>query len=504
MQILKPEEFYFHKDNLNQLPELLTHFFGKDFVSCRVIRPSRNGKTALQIKREEARLHPLHKYWTSLEQAIQQTKSSDKICINEDTTFLIQLFFDLTLTKNVINIQIVVDKLKDNDKFLSTCFELQVANYYVKLGYEVIAIPEGKSKTTDFKVKINDEEFYVEAKLLEHKKNREFSQWQSFIGEIITIFNRNNLCLDAHLIAYDSFDKVDIPLIKEKIQWYCSSAVKEERDELHFKTANIAIQSTGNWNEPRGDALEFQKRGDVSQYSCSNQYGKMRNLQGCSISIFDPLNYAKTMRSRLEKAKNQLVVDGALVVHVGLPHRNSNHISEIADFIQKKISGDIKRNFKKINAVIVQSMSIEDHIGLLDVACEHQLIIGNPNCYIKLPSKFKFGFNGYLNFQEFPKPFKIGFDYDRKQVDQLLIIGICRTFVCFGSEDGNTQFRVFVNSNNSATLQLISPNLDIKSCNFDFVLENIRTGKRIVFNLDGEFIEISIDNRAVTKIQFVY
>ncbi|MEY8200072.1 MAG: hypothetical protein RPS47_12580 [Colwellia sp.] len=138
-----------------------------------------------------------------MQECIIKCHDIKKLSLNNHTIFLIDLFFSLRKAKDICGINDIIERIRDDNKFLSSCFELEVANYYLDLGMTVEVVAEtNDEKTPDLLVSTRSGKVYVEAKLLEDKNKSEQKHFPQLVNTLKNYLNKKQKCLNINIQAH--------------------------------------------------------------------------------------------------------------------------------------------------------------------------------------------------------------------------------------------------------------------------------------------------------------
>ncbi len=486
-----------------ELPCRLEEHLGKEFIT-QLNKYNRAGLNSLQLKKLDKKSHPLCQYWQPLKQCIAESKQEQKLKLNEQTIFLVNIYFTLSICRSVKNIQVILSKLKKKGTFYSSCHELEVARYYIELGHQVDAIPETKNKTPDLKVTTKQNEIlYAEAKLIEDLKQKEDSHWTILKSNIDKILQKHKKSLQVHLIALAPLTDIDQVAITKFIENYCKDHSLKGGCTATSKNLKIEIKKICDWNHEVKDELNFPDVGDL----CSTIFSGVKksdafyisNIRNITVTKFTKIDIQKSIRKNIEKANKQAIVGFPLNVHVGLPNKKSKEILDITDFVQGSLIGDINRNFEKINAIIIQASSIETNSKALHPLRSHKTIVPNFKSKNELPNSFKFSAYDTLESDSLTSngSVELGY-YGNKLQESMENDGFGEMFfIC--SNNAKSQMRLVLTSKNTLRLQLVSPQFHYRNFDISISTKELISGSKVKFKWDDHINEVFIDDNLIFK-----
>ena len=491
--------------NIETLPALFKPFLGTALYQ-EVQNYDTKGLSSLQLKKLNKRSHPLCQYWRPLIQCIGESKSEKKLKLNQQSIFIINLYFTLQITKKIKNFDTVILKLRRKATFYSAVNEFDVARYYVDLGYHVTAIPERKNKTPDFEVQTQSGDIvYVEAKLIEDIKQKEDPKWQVLIKKIDKILVENKRSLSIDLIAKVLLDKIDQESVTNLIQEYCQKVHQPAECKAKSEKVDILINELCPWHHEFKNQINLpDDRGDISHrtFSGVKRDGDfyLSNYREITVEKFTKIDIEKTVRNNVEKANKQAVADTPLIVHIGLPNKKSSEILNITEFMQTQIHGDINRNFEKVNAISIHGSSIEINSKGINPTREHRTIIPNFNSKNPIPSSFKFGAFDTLNKSSISSKGEIELGYSAENLEKSLKDGSFGELFFLCSHDAQCQIRLLLTTNQRFRLQLVSPELHYRNFDISIDSETFREGEKLSFVWSDNAAAIKIDGQEVSSL----
>lgn len=486
-------EFVFDHLNFNTLPSKLERFLGGDFVNTLDLYDT-VGMKEYESRRLDKRSHTLCKYWRSLKQAIKQTEEKGKLSLNENAIFLLNLYFTFEICKNVKNFERILRTLKIDREFFSSCHELDVARYYVELGYKVEAIPETTQKTPDFKVTTNEGDIvYVEAKQLDNLKQKEDVKWQQLIKNIDSILVKYKKSLQIHIIATETFDKINQNEILRILEEYCEKYFNKGNCKATNDYVTLEISKICDWEQEGIEEVPISDLGDINVTNCIFKNTGMRNLRAISVTKFTKLDIQKTIRNNIQKASKQATNGHPLIIHVGLPNKKSKELLTISDYVQKQVLGDVNRNFEKVNAVILSGSFIEKNSKEANPARDFRIIIPNFNSKFEIPKTFRFNSGKELNIETILEQGSVSFTYDAEDIQKNLKSEMFSDLGFFCSHDAKNQFRLHITNHEMLRLQIISPNFTYRNFDIPVSEEDFLKGNklRVVWTKDSSTVFIN-------------
>jgi hypothetical protein len=496
------KETIFNYHNIETLPKLIKPFLGTPLYQ-EIQNYDIKGLNSLQIKKLNKKSHPLCHYWQPLMQCIDESKSEKKLKLNEQSIFIINLYYTLEITKEIKSFDTVLLKLRRQAIFFSAVNELDVARYYVDQGYQVTAIPEKKNKTPDFEIQTQSGDVvYVEAKLIEDIKQKEDPKWQALIKNLDKILVKNKRSLSIDLIAKIPLDKIDQESITNLIEEYCQKVHQPVECKAKSEKIDIIIKELCPWEHEFQNQINLpDDRGDISHRVFSavkrDDDFYLSNYREITVEKFTKIDIQKTVRNNVEKANKQAVAGFPLIVHVGLPNKKSSEILNITEFMQTQLHGDINRNFEKINAISVHGSSTEVNSKGINPTREHRTIIPNFKSINPIPSSFKFGTFDALNKSSISSNGQIELGYSAESLKKSLKDESFGELFFLCSHDAQCQIRLLLTTNQKFRLQLVSPELNYR--NFDISIDNetFRKGKKLSFSWSENTAVIKVDSNEV-------
>jgi hypothetical protein len=500
-------DFMFDYSNINTLPTKLAHFLGHSFIFDVIDKYKTIGLTSLQVKKLNKKFHPLCPYWPLMKQAINDSEREKVLKLNEQTIFLINLFFTLEQCKSVKNLELVINRLKKQKTFNSSCNELDVARYYIDLGYQVEAVPESKTKTPDFLVTTSEnEKIYVEAKLIEDTKLQEDNQWSTLISKIDNLLIKHKKSLFIHIKALIPLKGIEQEGILRLIEKYCLELIHKGSCNAKNENVEIEISQICEWGKSHKDEVNLPDLGDLSTQTFTSQKLEdgffMTNLRSINVTKFTKIDLIKSIRRNIEKANSQATANYPLIVHVGLPNKKSKEILDITDSVHEHFLGDISRNFEKINAVVIHASSLETNSKGVNPTREHRMIIPNFTHKFKLPESFKFGSYETLTQEELTSDGSIEIGYYPDSSLESLEKGAFGEMFFLCSNDAQVQIKLMLSSKKTMRLQLVSPNIKVRNFDVPMNASEFRNGDKLCFKWKDMLGSILIDNKLIKTINF--
>jgi hypothetical protein len=403
--LTQSNDFMFDYSNIKTLPKKLAHYLGHSFIFDVIDKYETNGLSSLQVKKLKKKSHPLCPYWPSMKQAINDSERDKVLKLNEHTIFLINLFFTLEQCKHVKNLELIINRLKKQKTFNSSCNELDVARYYIDLGHQVEAVPESKAKTPDFLITtIKNDKFYVEAKLIDDTKLQEDNQWTTLMEKIDKLLIKHKKSLFIHVNALTPIKDIGQEGILKLVEQYCLELIHKGSCKAKNKNVEIELSKICEWEESHKDEVNLPDLGDLSTRTFTGQQladgFHMTNVRSINVTKFTKKDLIKAIRRNIENANRQATETYPFIVHIGLPNKKSKEILDITDSVHEHFIGDISRNFEKINAVVIHASSLETNSKGVNPTREHRMIIPNFTYKFKLPESFKFEAYDTLNEDE--------------------------------------------------------------------------------------------------------
>jgi len=501
----------FSKDNIDTLPDKLKGVLGKQFIEEGIESYTIKGKKTLEIRQMEKRAHPLVKYWKPLLDSIEQTKSNGSLTLNKQSVYLVNLYFLLEYCKIVDGHHELLERLKEKNKFYSTVFELQVAEYYINIGMSVSTIKEGqRDKTPDFLVTTpSGNKIVVEAKYIEDKKSQEENQWHLFSESLDKIMVKHQKSLHIEVKAMSSIGKINLEAINSFVNEYCEN---NQHSSIETDDFQVKLQEICSWDYKFiGQApAPYMQDGDIAKasYNVRRTFHstEFTNARFINIKKYTLLDNNKALKNKLESANKQIkcytVNNGELpsIIHIGLPHSKSRHIHEVAALAQNYLIGRVNNLFSKVNAIVVQGSSYHNESIRADTSSPqnpsamHQYIVPNFNANNELPDDFKFNSMRTLNSDELEEGIAISFKYDYQGLIETVKKGLFGDLVYLTSRDGKSQVRVMITAKDKLRVQTICEKKGI--INFDVPMDNrrIRTGNKISCTWKETELELVVDD----------
>lgn len=500
-------DFVFDYRNISTLPEKLANYLGHSFIFDVIDKYKPNGLTSFQVKKLKKKSHPLCSYWYSMKQAINDSEREKTLRLNKQTIFLINLFFTLEQCKDLKNIELVINRLKKQKTFSSSCNELEVARYYINLGHQVEAIPESKTRTPDFLVTTTkNEKFYVEAKLIEDTKLQEDNQWSELMSKIDKSLIKHKKSLFIHIKALTPLNDIDQTGILKLIEQYCTEHIHKGHCRATNKNVEIEISQIFGWDTPYKDEINFPNIGDLQTDKCTVQKLDdgffMTNLRSINVTKFTRKELIKAIRRNIGKANSQAIANFPLIVHVGLPNKKSKEILDITDSVHEHFIGDISRNFEKINAVVIHASSFETNSKGVNPTREHRMIIPNFSHKFKLPESFKFASYDTLTQEELASDGSIEIGYAPDSAIESLEKGAFGEIFFLCSSDAQVQIKLMLSSKETMRLQLVSPKIKVRNFDVPMDILEFRKGRKLCFKWKDMSGSILIDNKIIKTINF--
>lgn len=502
-QVMTDASFVFDKTNFHTITKLFSSLLGKDFIN-QISSYDTTGRKEHEIKKLDSRAHPMCKLWRSLKQAIKQTEEQDKLVLNDDSIFLLNLYFAIVECTELKGKERILRTLKNRKEFYSSCHELDVARQYINMGFSVEAIPETNNKTPDFKVTtLAGDTVYVEAKQLEDQKKNEDPKWQSLIKEIEKILVRHKKSLLVEVFAKDVVSNINKEETLKLINDYCVSYYTQGNCKASSEYCDIHISKICDWDSKFENEIGFSDSGDISTFSVSainnGNTTTMSNVKAIRVTKYTKLDIQKTIKNNIQKASKQATNDFPLVVHVGLPNKKSSELFAIADYVQNQIANDVNRHFSKVNAVVITGSFLDKNSKGINPTRELRMIVPNFATKNEMPKSFRFYKDERSLISSAGDEGLVTFGYDKNYFKKSLEDEISGEVVSLCSYDGRNQLRIYLTERALLRLQVICPkykyrNFDLKAKESDFL-----DGSKISIKWSGMKSEVYIDEKRVVS-----
>lgn len=502
----------FNSENIHLVETFLVSALGYEFIKNEIESFTTVGLKDLEAKKVRKRAHPLCEYWFSFKESIKKSQEIGKLTLNEQSAFLINLYYKLKTCESVNGIKHVITRLKDKEKFHSTCFELDVAEYHILNGMEIEVIEEGvrDQKTPDFLcITPSGKKVLIEAKQIEDKKNQEDNQWGMLLKRIDKIILRSKRCVHVDIKALKELKDIDTSALISNITNYCSQYV--HRNQVTSESFDLIMQDICEWDDVfvGGINTPFMMQGDIAEtlfdYRGTFHSKEFMHLRMYNVTKFTIKNNRKALERNLTKANkqikeyNQKYGNLPSVVHIGIPNTKSRHIMEVSELAQEYFTNKINTNFSNINAIVIQGFSYNKNTVKSDTnepqnpSLSHQFVIPSFESDTELPIDFKFSSMGVLKPSSLEGEFSFSFNYNYQLLKRALQDDVYGELFSASSNDGKCQVRVLIVSDGYLQVQFISKQTRIIKVNFSTENEKFKLGRKIEVHWDAPGLTVLVD-----------
>jgi hypothetical protein len=503
----------FNSKNIHLVETFLVSALGHEFIKNEIESFTTAGLTNLEAEKIRKRAHPLCKYWSPFKESIKQSQEIDKITLNEQSAFLINLYYKLKTCENVNGIEYIITRLKDKDKFHSTCFELDVAEYHILNGMKIEVIEEGikDQKTPDFLcITPSGEKVLIEAKSIEDKKSQEDNQWGVLLDRIDQIISRSKRCVHVDIKALKELKDMDTSALISNVTNYCSQYA--HRNQVTSESFDMLLQDICKWDDVfvGGINTPFIMHGDIAEAKCDYRgtfhSKEFMHIRMYNVTKFTIKNNRKALERNLTKANKQIKEYnkkyGNLpsVVHIGIPDTKSRHIMEVSELAQEYFTNKINVNFSNINAIVIQGYSFNTKMLKSDTNkpqnpnVSHQFVLPSFESETELPIDFKFNSTGVLKASSFEGEFSFSFNYNYQLLKRALQDDAYGELFSASSYDGKCQIRTLIVSDGYLQLQFISKQTGIMKVNFSTENQKFKLGRKIEVHWDVPELTVLVDD----------
>ena len=134
-------------------------------------------------QRHKVPKHPLFFWWQAFDADVVNWVVGHQ-GFSRPSVRLIKLCWDLLVLRELPNIGRIITDIRDENKFLSTVFEVHIASQYMQRGYRVEILPESTQTSCDFKIDVSGSEVYIECKSLADLVNEEMHLWENLLDAL--------------------------------------------------------------------------------------------------------------------------------------------------------------------------------------------------------------------------------------------------------------------------------------------------------------------------------
>jgi hypothetical protein len=498
-------------NSIHQIPEILINYLGKEFITRKVSGFNPLGQASSARHKLDTTLHPMYHDWYDLQLSIKESTSSGSERISRGATYLIRLAILLEKAKNVENINEIIERIKVKKTYHSSIFELEVLNFYLERNVPITVVKTSTIRTSDFVISLNDEQYCVEAKLLENTIFETKRKWTFVVDRISKLANKNMCCLHAHIKAYDLVENVNIEELCENIKhWSKLCTIPSELFEFSSSDGayNLKVRCTDFWDNiktyERAKPVEFPESPDNAISSFEGVFlrtplgqTEVSNRISVVIEPFARLDFKSSIVSNLKTATKQSIANKPIIVHIGVPHTTSKDTFQIFETAIPQIHRYLKGNSKKIVGVVLESFSFDIQDDIHEINNNFIVI---PNCSsdtdIPLP------LTQDINCKNLPDEFnfkEITISLNMVKAIELARRNISANFAYFMSESGKIQFRIFTSDKYGGSLAFQKINLNHNLIDTQYIpLKHIKNSKFLKIDWEGTRLQIE-DNIGPVK-----
>jgi hypothetical protein len=502
----------FNSKNIHLVEIFLVSALGHEFIKNEIESFTTVGLKNLEAEKIRKRTHPLCQYWSPFKESVKKSQEIGKLTLNEQSAFLINLYYKLKTCENVDGIKHIIARLKDKEKFHSTCFELDVAEYHILNGMKIEVIEEGirDQKTPDFLCTTpSGEKVLIEAKHIEDKKNQEDNQWGMLLEHIDKIILRSKRCVHVDIKALKELKYVDTSALISNVTNYCSQYA--HRNQLTSESFDMIMQDICKWDDVfvGGINTPFMMHGDISEtkfgFRGTFHSNEFMHIRMYNVTKFTIKNNRKALERNLTKANKQIKEYnqkyGKLpsVVHIGIPDTKSRHIMEVSELAQEYFTNKINVNFSNINAIVIQGSSFNTKTVKSDTnkpqnpSASHQFVIPSFESATELPIDFKFNSTGVLKPSSLEGKFSFSFNYNYQLLKGALQYDAYGELFSASSFDGKCQIRTLIVSEGYLQVQFISKQTGIIKVDFSTENKKFKLGRKIEVQWDAPELTVLVD-----------
>jgi hypothetical protein len=503
----------FNSKNIHLVEIFLVSALGREFIKNEIESFTTVGLKKLEAEKVRKKAHPLCQYWSSFKESINKSQETGELTLNEQSAFLVNLYYKLKACENVNGIKYIIARLKDKKKFHSTWFELNVAEYYILNGMKIEVIEEGVrgQKTPDFLcITPSGEKVLIEAKHIEDKKNQEDNQWEMLLKKIDKIISVSKRCVHVDIKAIKELKGMDTSALISNVTNYCSQYA--HRNQLTSESFDMIIQDICKWDDVFVDGINapFMMNGDIVKTKfdlrgASHSY-EFRHIRMYNVTKFTVKDNRKALERNLTKANkqikeyNQKYGNLPSVVHIGIPHTKSKHVMEVSELAQEYFTNKINVNFSNINAIVIQGYSFNTNTVKLDTnkpqnpIASHQFVLPSFESDIELPIDFKFNSIGVLKPSSLEGRFVFSFNYNYQLLKRALQNDAYGELFSASSYDGKCQIRALIVSDGYLQVQFISKQTGIIKVNFSTENKKFKLGRKIEVQWDAPELKVLVDD----------
>lgn len=440
-------------NSIDQIPEILVHHLGQEFIKQKVAAFDPIGKNSIELSKLEAKLHPMHDDWYKLQLAINESNFTNSERINQGAAYLTRLVALLEKTKKVEDIAEITERIKNNQTYHSAVFELEVLAFYLERNISISVVKTSSSKTSDFLIEIDNEQYCVEAKLLQNNIFETERKWKFLLEKITNLALKNRCCLDVHIKTYDIFEKVNFNEIYEQIVHWSKQSLMPS-DSFEFNSSDGAYSLRVGCTDFWGDITIYEEGQPIlglPESTISSSVAKVRrtHLNQTEVSnritvIIEPfarLDFGTSIVSNLRKASKQSIANKSIIVHIGIPHTTSKDTFQIFETSLHQVHRRLNGSSKKISGVLMQSFSMDVRHDFSNFN-NNFVIIPNCNGTTDIPLALM----KFINLETLPEDFDfkdITISLDIDKVIKRNKENISANLAYCLSDSARVQFRVF-------------------------------------------------------------
>lgn len=326
------------------------NFFGINFLNKSDYNTI--GKKFMEVQRAEKRIPPIVKlYRQTLIDLKRNSTNKKEINLASSTIQFVQLISVIDscdLEEPFFNKLITLFKVPEYDKFNSARHELLVYCKYKKSKYTIFSIPEGETKTPDFKITLPFASL-IECKSILPDEKKDSSN----ITEILEVIKRKLEKLHASGLMQITLKSSNLVEVNNEVSEFIVSSIgKNITQSIEGVFCDIHFTQVSIINSIQDFVIAYPiKKQDIG-IAEFRKSGPGFKIIGINISPLRLNNYLVPLENHIKKAKKQFTDNNLGILHVQFPEISNLVLTDIIKTHSRIIYKHLLN--KKISALVLE------------------------------------------------------------------------------------------------------------------------------------------------------